>query len=464
MVGFRIVALILATVLCGTNAGDPMQTYRCPSNTVVDTFFVLAPTGGYQSDSWKKVFQFTTDVIKQFRLGPGNARFGVATNRNNFIRLLDLWNIPNATTIERVLKPRLDLNVNNFTTKALGALNVKSMFGTKIKNRAFARQNVVLITDLKLSALKQTLKQAEAIKKKGKKITAIWIGDYFTEDDYKITSPAFNAVLTIYSFDQLAELLNNIVHSLCADPPPSDFPPIAVAENRTSPAVTAEPRVEEVTFLPYPGLTYPTPGPGPRLNCRDGVGADVYFLLDSSKTVGPYNWYRLTEQVTAFASYFPIGPSYYRFGAASFSDNVKKLFDLKDVDGMEALMQKTLQAQFLDGATETGKALEFIGLNDVFGYYSGGRANARDVVILLSDGYASFRQQARLAAERLKSNNVVIITVGIGPDVNVDSLKEIASSPNDFFITFNYDTLGSVTIDVLNRMCSYATQGNITKM
>ncbi|XP_059164354.1 collagen alpha-4(VI) chain-like [Physella acuta] len=215
MIRLSIVTLILATFLGDTYAGDPTQTYRCPANTLVDTFFVLGTTGDYQSDDWKNVFKFTIDVIKQFQLGPGNARFGVATYKNNVVGLLDLWNTPNATNIEKVLKPRLDLNVNNVTTKALGALNVKNMFTTKVNNRASAKQNVVLITDLKLSALKQTLKQAEAIKNKGKQITAIWIGDQFTADDYKIVGPAFNAVLTIYSFDQLAGLLNNIVHSLC---------------------------------------------------------------------------------------------------------------------------------------------------------------------------------------------------------------------------------------------------------
>ncbi|XP_059164369.1 cartilage matrix protein-like [Physella acuta] len=430
------------------------QTYcadsKCADGTLVDVTFVFECSSTIGSGNWNKEAQFISDLIKQFKLGPKDARVAAVTFATNSVRLFDLRNITDPSVAETALKGNGNLNAQSYTDQVFNAIMGWNMFTNKVSGRTSAASYIVYITDGLTTFLSRS---TDSIKKFGVTFISVGISNNAPATKLKDLS-APDQPFSVPNYDSLNSLRSKILDKSCpvVKAPVTTAPPTTVK----APVTTTEKRTEEVTFSPYPGLVAPSLKQQPKqpTNCKDGLTGDVYFLLDSSKTINSTNWCDLQEQVAILANSLPTGPNSYRIGAAAYSDSVSKIIDLKDSDSIGSVVKAILAAPFLDGATETGKALDFVSQSAVFDVKSGGRARARDIVVLLSDGYASLRNQARNAANQLKFQNVAIITIGIGPDVNVDSLKEIASSPSDFLITYDFRSLSTIVTDIQDRICS----------
>ena len=74
---------------------------------------------------------------------------------------------------------------------------------------------------------------------------------------------------------------------------------------------------------------------------------------------------------------------------------------------------------------------------------SDSKMKRQDIVILLSDG-GSDRNSAVMAADVLKGRNVRIVCVGLGRYLDENTLKEIASSPEDYYQTLNKEDLTGI--------------------
>ena len=62
--------------------------------------------------------------------------------------------------------------------------------------------------------------------------------------------------------------------------------------------------------------------------------------------------------------------------------------------------------------------------------FTGDRPDIQNVAVLLSDGKSTWEANNTIPeAELLKEAGVKVFAIGIGPEMNVDELKEIASAP-----------------------------------
>lgn len=89
----------------------------------------------------------------------------------------------------------------------------------------------------------------------------------------------------------------------------------------------------------------------------------------------------------------------------------------------------------------------------------GGRNDAINYLVLLTDGKSN-RDKAIKKAAFCTSKNVRIITVGIGPGIDVDLLNMTAYQP-EYFLTTEYSQLNSTLPDIVTKSVS-CSKGIIT--
>ena len=85
---------------------------------------------------------------------------------------------------------------------------------------------------------------------------------------------------------------------------------------------------------------------------------------------------------------------------------------------------------------------------------AGGRPEARQVVVLLTDGIQSVGTPADVlaAADALKARGILIYTIGLGADVQPDLLRAVASSPDRYFASPSTADLAEIYRQISERL------------
>ena len=107
------------------------------------------------------------------------------------------------------------------------------------------------------------------------------------------------------------------------------------------------------------------------------------------------------------------------------------------------------------GSTNTGA-----GLASAFAELNSVRHNpdARSIVVLLTDGLATAPGDdpdafALAQAKQLKSDDIIVYTIGLGTGVNMSFLREIATEPGFAFVAPNTSTLGTIYRTISSAIC-----------
>lgn len=119
-------------------------------------------------------------------------------------------------------------------------------------------------------------------------------------------------------------------------------------------------------------------------------------------------------------------------------------FNLITHKSKESLIKAVNNLSFNRGPSYTGKALQLVH-NEVLQETNGARfVNAYTFnthVVIFSDGLSSDRTDAIARAEKLKQDGVVVIAIGIGPQVYHQELLDIASDPSKMLSARNNDLM-----------------------
>ncbi|XP_059167598.1 collagen alpha-6(VI) chain-like [Physella acuta] len=190
--------------------------------------------------------------------------------------------------------------------------------------------------------------------------------------------------------------------------------------------------------------------------------ADILFVLDASGSIGSTNFKRQLSFVSNLAASFTLGPNDVRVGEVVFSNSAQKWFHLKDYTDPVALYKAILDTPYTAGATYTDKALNLVADSNMFGTANGGRVNAPDVLVVITDGQSNNPTATAQAAASLRGQGVLIFVVGVGStffglnlfqeDANNELLK-LASSPDHVFFSNTYEVLDSVLYQLVQRTC-----------
>ncbi|CAL1530598.1 unnamed protein product [Lymnaea stagnalis] len=191
--------------------------------------------------------------------------------------------------------------------------------------------------------------------------------------------------------------------------------------------------------------------PGRSIACR--AAADVIFILDASaKVVDESSYQKVVDLASAVVRSFIIGDADVLFGGVTYSDDAKKLFDIKDFKTHDDLTKALKDSHLLNMSSRPDLGLDFVGYHEMFSIDLGGRYNAAKLVIVLLAGKSERSDLTKEAAKNLANEGVVIIAAGIGSDVEPE-LVDIASSELNVFKVKSFGHLNQLIKEITSRVC-----------
>uniref|UniRef100_A0A2C9L3D3 VWFA domain-containing protein n=1 Tax=Biomphalaria glabrata TaxID=6526 RepID=A0A2C9L3D3_BIOGL len=198
----------------------------------------------------------------------------------------------------------------------------------------------------------------------------------------------------------------------------------------------------------------PAPLPGDVVvSCGNPSKADIIFLLDASSSVTEPNWKKIVKFSSNLVLNFTFGSDSNLFGAVIFNSQASKKFDLNTYPNKTAVANALLAIPYpFTSGTNTASALSFILTNNTFGTSSGGRDDAQNILIVITDGQSSNPNQTIIAAQNLKDAGISIVTIGIGL-ADLQEITAMASQHDLVFNISNFDILSIINEDLLQITC-----------
>ena len=187
--------------------------------------------------------------------------------------------------------------------------------------------------------------------------------------------------------------------------------------------------------------------------------ADIVFLLDMSTIFNDQHLEQLRQFVTGIADKFIIGPQNVQIGVDTFSTHFKHEFYLRengDQMGLESAVSSISRAE---GDTNTANALKRM-REESFTAGAGHRANAAKIAILVTDSRSSDAQLTISEAQDTLVAGITVLAVGVGQDVDIEELQEIATGPDNqaVYVADEFDALASLEAVVAAEVCGGVEQ------
>lgn len=149
---------------------------------------------------------------------------------------------------------------------------------------------------------------------------------------------------------------------------------------------------------------------------------------------------------------FDIGPSNTQISVLSFSDHVYKEFKLNQYSTKNAVLSAISKIKFHTGTTNTHLALSQV-TQDSFSSTNGGRQDAAEIVILLTDGQSTNPSQTLQEAAKLHNAGPEVIAIGVGDGPNTKELNQIATDSHHVFQVANFDALATLQTELEKTAC-----------
>ena len=174
----------------------------------------------------------------------------------------------------------------------------------------------------------------------------------------------------------------------------------------------------------------------PRLE-KETPPHDVILAIDHSGSMGRGPGSPLREALRAAENFIRRLPQQVHVGLIGFNHEATLLCDIEK--------DKTKVIEALDLVMPGGRTQIHTALDLCHDILLGGREEVRKTVILLSDG-GSARPRAKAAANRIKGldTSPQILTIGFGPSVKEDLMRDIASDPEYYLHTNSIEELNNL--------------------
>ncbi|XP_052248876.1 cartilage matrix protein-like [Dreissena polymorpha] len=185
--------------------------------------------------------------------------------------------------------------------------------------------------------------------------------------------------------------------------------------------------------------------------------ADVVFVLDSSYSIWPPDFYREVQFMQKVIETFDIGEGNdkTRVAALTYGHKVWPKFYLNTYKEKAQMLRATETIVYGEGkTTNTGDALSFA--RDVMlTERAGARANVTKIVIVVTDGYSQKTWFTQEMAKVLKDDGVFLFAVSVGMRLDHMELAGIASDPDAkyFFNIDKYSEMSYIKQTIENKIC-----------
>ena len=180
---------------------------------------------------------------------------------------------------------------------------------------------------------------------------------------------------------------------------------------------------------------------------------DVMFILDSSGSIGQSNYTTMIEFVSEVARRFQFGSEGARFGVVTFSTLASLDIPLgrhtNAISFNKEIMSIPYKARTTNTADAIARAREELKQN--------GRQRVPQAIILFTDGQSDEPVSTLREASEAKNEDIQLLSIGIGPKIDMAELKGIASPPSDdnvFHIdSFSRDQFVKILGPIIRETC-----------
>lgn len=144
--------------------------------------------------------------------------------------------------------------------------------------------------------------------------------------------------------------------------------------------------------------------------------------------------------VKYLASAFNIRKNGARIGVVSFSSTAVLSYKLNDIDSFEAVVN---EIPLMGEHTRIDKGLRLV-QSHLFLPRNGGRPGVRKLVILLTEGPVTELPDTENLAHigyELRRSGITVMAVGVGPNIDLMQLKDIAGRIDNTFVAPTFDDM-----------------------
>ncbi|CAH3019967.1 unnamed protein product [Porites evermanni] len=163
------------------------------------------------------------------------------------------------------------------------------------------------------------------------------------------------------------------------------------------------------------------------------VVMDIAFMIDVSGSIPWQDIADVKEMMKKVTSRFLISSTETHVSLVSFSQQENMLHSFKDKQTITAIHNTIEHLTHPGGGTNMTAV--FGEARDLFSNAKGGRSHVTRVLVLVSDGDYQKHERAVESSQRVKEEEIAIITIGVAsPNTNEEVLQTIASSKEQFLL------------------------------
>uniref|UniRef100_A0A8D0H2R0 Matrilin 2 n=1 Tax=Sphenodon punctatus TaxID=8508 RepID=A0A8D0H2R0_SPHPU len=189
-------------------------------------------------------------------------------------------------------------------------------------------------------------------------------------------------------------------------------------------------------------------------NACNNKHLDLVFIIDSSRSVRPYDFEKVKEFILTILHFLYISSDITRVGLIQYGSTVKNEFSLKTFRRKHDVERAVRRMMHLATGTMTGLAIQYA-VNIAFSESEGARPlnkNVPRIIMIVTDG----RPQDPVAevAAKARNSGILIFAIGVGR-VDMNTLKSIGSEPHEehVFLVANFSQIETLTTVFQNKLC-----------
>jgi len=183
--------------------------------------------------------------------------------------------------------------------------------------------------------------------------------------------------------------------------------------------------------------------------------ADIVFVLDESGSIWGPHFTKQLEFVQNVVGLFDVRPEKTRIGVLTFGDRPRIIFHLGHHTNEESMKADIKSIKQMRGETYTDDALRMARTQMLSPQRI--RPYIPHIAIVITDGESNNPDKTAIEAEQMRSENIQIFAIGVGPSVNKNELLAIASSPDLVFEVDDYGALDGLKQILAWKACQVST-------
>uniref|UniRef100_G1KAQ5 VWFA domain-containing protein n=1 Tax=Anolis carolinensis TaxID=28377 RepID=G1KAQ5_ANOCA len=369
-----------------------------------DIMFLVDSSGSIGDDNFKKMKTFIKEVVNRSYIGVDQVQVGVVHFSDTSKEVFSLNK--NTSKKSDIIQAVEDMSLIGSTTNTGGALRFVSKYFKLAKQaRPSVNKILVLITDGEASD--EVTAPATELRNDGIIIYSVGVFNANKTQLEEISGKP-EKVFYVENFDILEDIKGDIIFGICSPYKPED--------------------------------------------CKRANLLDVVFVIDSSGSIGPYNYAIMKDFVIDIVNKSDVGNNRVQFGAVKYSAYPQILFNL---NGNKAdIIDKIKGDTLLNDTTYTAEALRHA--ENLFTESKGSRKRrgVPQLLMVITDGTSHDKDKLDAVSTRIRNDGITIYAIGI-KDAKREELEIIAENKDHVFFVDTFD--GLKNLSVIDNYCPTAS-------